>query len=69
VLLALRMRPAAAVREFVRGYAWIIDANDQAPPGHRIRSRLGAGRLTTPNHVNLLAVCPMSESLQHQSDL
>jgi hypothetical protein len=58
VLLALRMRPAVAVRGFVRGYAWIIGANDQAPASHGIRSRLGAGRLTARTTSNLLVVCP-----------
>lgn len=71
------MRPAVAVGQFVSRYAWIIDANDQAPPGHGIRttvntlarSRRGARRLTAPNHVggrkhDLQVVCPMYELLR-----
>jgi hypothetical protein len=68
------MRPAVAMRQFVPRYAGIVDANDQAPPTHVIRttmntlarSRSRAGRLAAPNHVatrqhHLYVVCPTQE--------
>jgi hypothetical protein len=71
------MLPAVAVRQFVPRYARIIDANDQAPPGHLIRTTMntcagsghGAGRLAPPNDVagrehDLKAVCPLQELLR-----
>jgi hypothetical protein len=72
VAASFRMLPAVAVRRFMSCDAWIIDANDEAPPSHgirttvnmRARNSLGAGRLATPNHVggrehDLQVVCPL----------
>ena len=77
----LGMLPAVAVRQFVPRHARIIDANDQTPTGHGIRttvntragSRPGARCLAAPSHVggwehDLLVICPMQElrrRLQH----
>jgi len=66
------MLPAVAVRQFVPRYTRIIDADDQAPSGHSIRTTVntragsthGAGHLAPPNHIagrehNLQIVRPM----------
>jgi hypothetical protein len=75
------MLPAVAVRQFVPRYTRIIDADDQAPTGHGIRttvstragSRPGACCLAAPSRValrehDLQVVCPTQELrrwLQH----